>query len=141
MIRIRVALPFSMVLWVIGAAAFAEDANKSEGYQFDANAVLRDPFEPPVVQRKGESETEEILRFDLKEIKIVAIMKGIGSSKVMMKLPNNRYHILQQGDPIGKNGERIFEIQENAIVFEKTLVDFKGNKKVQRFSMNLDEKK
>jgi len=114
------------------------DSIKSGGYQFDPNSVVRDPFEAPMVQRKGETEEDEIVRFDVKEIKIVAIMKGIGSPKVMVKLPNNKYHILQVGDLLGKNRDPIFKIEEKGIVMEKTLKDFKGNKRSQLYTVEME---
>src|ERR1041385_7344150 len=71
---------------------------KVDSYQFDPNTVLRDPFEAPFLQKHGDKEEDEILRFDIKEIKLVAVMKGVGSAKAMLKLPNNHYHLVQVGD-------------------------------------------
>jgi Tfp pilus assembly protein PilP len=142
--NLRSCVPVVLLIGLFPQLLLAQEKSelpeKTEGYQFDPNAVMRDPFEAPVMDRQGDTEEEEILRFDLKDIKIVAIMKGIGSSKVMLRLPNNRYHILHQGDTVGKNGEKIFEIQDQAVVFEKSLTDFKGSKKVQRFSKFMEEK-
>ncbi len=117
-----------------------ENTVKAEGYQFDPNSVIRDPFEAPFFEDPSESEEDEIIRYDIRDIKLVAIMKGAGASKVMVRV-NNHFHILQVGDMMGKARDTIFKIEDEAITMEKVLKDFKGNKKSQLYKLELDPKK
>jgi hypothetical protein len=107
----------------------ADSIVKAEGYQFDPNLVVKDPFEPPYIEDPSISEEDEMVRFDVKDMKLVAIMV------------NNHFHILQVGDIMGKARDTIFKIDDDSVTMEKILKDFKGNKKSQLYTLELDAKK
>jgi Tfp pilus assembly protein PilP len=107
-----------------------------EDFTFNPLSVQRDPFSPPEV-KKGDLSVNELTRFDLFEMKVVAIMTGLGASKAMLVLPNGNTHIVQKGDKIGKNSGYIVDIKANELVVLESFKDFRGRVKKSYESMTL----
>jgi Tfp pilus assembly protein PilP len=87
--------------------------------------------------KKGDLSGNELTRFDLFEMKVVAIMTGLGASKAMLVLPNGNTHIVQKGDKIGKNSGYIVDIKANELVVLESFKDFRGRVKKSYESMSL----
>jgi len=102
----------------------AESGGESQSYTFNPLAVKRDPFEPPEASDKGT--TNELLRFDLNEMNLVAVLSGMGSPQGMIVLPNGKTHIVQVGDRVGRHNGRISKIKDNEVVVKETFRDYQN---------------
>lgn len=98
-----------------------------EQFTFNPLSVERDPFGPPKIE--VDVEEDALLRYDLLEVKLVAIMTGLGAPKAMVVLPNGESHILQEGDRIGKNKGYITKIKKNEVAVVESFKDFRGRTK------------
>jgi len=123
LIRIFHILAWGLVLISVGAQAQA----KLEDFTFNPLSVKRDPFTPPSIETKGNE--NELVKFDLLEMKLVAIMTGLGTPKAMLVLPSGASHIIQEGDRLGKNRGYVSKIEPKAITVVESFKDFRGRTK------------
>jgi len=106
-------------------------------YSFDPLSVKRDPFLPP-----PDIENEvltEIQRFELGEMRLMAIMSGMGSPKALVMLPNGKSHIVQKGDAIGRYRGKVDQITASELRVREQFVDHKGRKKTSVTSLVIAE--
>ena len=132
----RLKTPFMAIL-IFGAWASARAAEPLGDFSFNPISVKRDPFQPPEV--KGNSALSDLNRYDLNEMKLVAIMTGLGQPQAMIVLPNNRTHIVQKGDSIGRQNGRIQRITANEVTVKEFFKDFRGNTKESTTSLVIAE--
>lgn len=105
---------------------FAQQA--LENFTFNPLEVKRDPFSPPD-RKMSLVDGNELIRYDLFELKLVAVMTGLGASKAMIVLPNGATHIVQQGDRLGRNSGYITDIKMDRLVVLESFKDFRGRVK------------
>lgn len=128
---------FKALFFLISIAVLPLRANTAlQEFTFNPLSVERDPFGPPEIQ--AEVEEDALLRFDLLEIKLVAIMTGLGAPKAMVVLPNGESHILQEGDRIGKNKGYISKIKKNEVAVIESFKDFRGRIKKNYEKLTID---
>jgi len=104
-------------------------------YSFDPLSVKRDPFLPP--EGIGTNKAPDIQRFELGEMKLVAIMSGVGVPRALVMLPNNKSHIVQRGDKIGRFGGVVDKILSGEVRVSEQFVDHNGRKKTSITSLIL----
>ncbi|MBS1982785.1 MAG: pilus assembly protein PilP [Bdellovibrionales bacterium] len=135
LLRLRQGLVLSLALGVGFARAQSapsgspEEATEKSGdtWTFNPLHVKRDPFEGPPEQKKAS--TNELRRFDLNEINLVAILTGLGAPQAMLVLPNGKTHIVQIGDDIGRHNGRVYKITATEVVVVESFLDFRGRTK------------
>ena len=96
----------------------------SSTYTFNPLSVKRDPFEPPEASDKAG--VNDLLRFDLNEMNLVAIMSGMGRPQGMIVLPNGKTHIVQTGDIIGRHNGKIAKITDSEVIVKETFRDYQN---------------
>ncbi len=109
---------------------------KLEDFTFNPLSVKRDPFTPPAIETKGNE--NELIKFDLLEMKLVAIMTGLGTPKAMLVLPSGSSHIIQEGDQLGKNRGYVSKILSKEITVVESFKDFRGRTKKNYEKLTID---
>ncbi len=102
-------------------------------YSFDPLSVKRDPFLPP--QELVSDPVADILRYELGEMRLMAIMSGLGSAKALVMLPNGKSHIVQKGDAIGRFKGKVDQISSTELRVREQFVDHIGRKKTSITSL------
>ena len=93
----------------------------------------RDPMEPllkeappPAVPKRVEREPDEarepLERFDLADLKLVAIVRGGFGIKALVKAPDGKGYYATVGTRMGMHGGRVSEIRDQALVIEERYV-------------------
>jgi Tfp pilus assembly protein PilP len=115
-------------------------APENEGYTFNPSNLKRDPFTPPEVTPQDElAKLPEAERFDLREMKLVAILTGMGTPQALISIPGGKSIIVQTGDKIGKRNGRIVKITSSEVEIKEQFKDFQGRPKEQQTSLVIAE--
>ncbi|MEO5667276.1 MAG: pilus assembly protein PilP [Bdellovibrionota bacterium] len=127
-------------IWTLCALALpslAYSQSKVEDFTFNPLEVKRDPFAPPEV--KVSDEVDELRKYDFFEMKLVAIMTGLGAAKAMIVLPSGKTHIVQEGDRIGRNSGSVISITAKQLTVVESFKDFRGREKKSYEKLTLDK--
>jgi Tfp pilus assembly protein PilP len=108
-----------------------------EDFTFNPLEVKRDPFSPPEVTVS--EQVDELRKFDLFEMKLVAIMTGLGAAKAMLVLPSGKTHIVQEGDRLGRNSGYVMKISAKELTVVESFKDFRGREKKSYEKLTLDK--
>jgi type IV pilus assembly protein PilP len=106
---------------------------QSAEYSFDPLSVKRDPFLPP--NDLSVAVLPDIQRYELGEMRLMAIMSGMGTPKALVMLPSGKSHIVQKGDTIGKYRGKVDKISSTELSVREQFVDHKGRKKTSLTSL------
>ncbi len=97
----------------------------------------RDPFRSPLddlIAVAGASpKTCPLCRWEVDQLKLVAVITGTGNPVAMVEDPNGLGHMLRQGTSVGKQGGRVTSIQRDQVVVTEIAHDPFG-KVVQNLS-------
>jgi Tfp pilus assembly protein PilP len=74
------------------------------------------------VERAPTEAREPLERFDLADLKLVAIVRGGFGSKALVKAPDGKGYYATVGTRMGTHGGRVSEIREQALVIEEFYV-------------------
>lgn len=119
-------------------SAQLQDQGSSAGsYSFDPLSVKRDPFLPP--SDIADEILPDIQRYELGEMKLMAIMTGMGVPKALVMLPTGKSHIVQKGDAIGRYKGKVDQILSTELRVREQFVDHKGRKKTSLTSLVIAE--
>lgn len=108
-----------------GRGKKADGGNQEEEYSFNENFSGRDPFRSyirdfAVVQGADTDPIEKIRthleRFDLNELRPIAIITGTAVPKAMVTDPSGMGHVIQPGTRLGRRGGKVVRISTNTIV-------------------------
>lgn len=96
-----------------------------EPYIFDAREGRRNPFRPLSLQgEEGDAmalgPATPLERFEVEELKLLAIMWDVKSPRAMLMDPNKEIHIVGKDDRIGRKKGYIATIREGEIVIVET---------------------
>ncbi len=100
----------------------------------------RDPFRSFFEEFQNEandSETTELQRFEVDQLKLVAIVTGRATPYAMVEDPNQKGHTLTRGTLIGKNWGRVATITPDCVVIKEEYRDYTGRKVTNTISMCL----
>lgn len=100
----------------------------------------RDPFRSffEEFQNEGnDNETTELQRFEVDQLKLVAIVTGRATPYAMVEDPNRKGHTLTRGTLIGKNWGRVATITPDCVVIKEEYRDYTGRKVTNTISMCL----
>lgn len=126
-----------LVLAALVSAVQTHAQARIEDFTFNPLEVKRDPFAPPEI--KVSEEVDELRRFDLFEMKLVAIMTGLGAAKAMIVLPSGKTHIVQEGDRLGRNSGYVMKISVKELTVVESFKDFRGREKKSYEKLTLDK--
>ena len=138
-------------------AAQAQDANKQ---QADAAAVptieyayspvgKRDPFRSALEDKQGPQESGQerpdcgpLCKWELEQLKLVAVISGVSNPLAMVEDPNGRGYIVRRGTFVGKRNGKVTQIQAGELVVTEIYKDQMGKPHVNPVPIKLptDEK-
>jgi len=132
------ACGFSVVVWgALALSTLVRAQTRVEDFTFNPLEVKRDPFSPPEV--KAVDEVDELRNYDLFEMKLVAIMTGLGAAKAMLVLPNGKTHIVQENDRLGRNSGHVIKITAKELTVVESFKDFRGREKKSYEKLTLEK--
>jgi Tfp pilus assembly protein PilP len=108
-----------------------------QDFTFNPLQVKRDPFSPPEI--KTSELVSDLRQFDLFEMKLVAVMTGLGAPKAMLVLPNGATHIIQEGDALGRNQGVVSQIKSDAVLVRESFKDFRGRTRANVETLSLEK--
>jgi len=90
----------------------------------------RDPFKPFLqkeepVRPKGVPETP-LLKFDISQLRLVAIVVGVEGNRAMLEDPEGRGYIVKEGDYVGRRYGQVKKIMVDRVLIEETYKDALG---------------
>ena len=100
----------------------------------------RDPFRSlfdQLQREEGSEKLRELQKFELDQLKLVAIVSRIATPYAMVEDPNNKGHTLTRGTLIGKNWGRVAQINPECVIIKEEYRDYTGRKVTNRTSMCL----
>ncbi len=136
-------------------AAAVED-QKEEPQTFNENFSGRDPFRSylrdfAVAPGGDDDPTEQIRthleRFDLSELRPIAIITGTAVPKAMVTDPSGMGHVIQPGTRLGRRGGKVVRISTNTIVvrhvdeevgtIKETVIRLHSGEDAERYRLNV----
>jgi len=122
-----------------GVRATADDGEVPYAY---SPIGKRDPFRN-IFNREGpqlsEQELTELQKFELDQLRLVAIVSRIPTPFAMVEDPTSKGHTLVRGTLIGKNWGQVSQIKENCVVVREEYRDYTGRKVTNRTPLCLPE--
>jgi type IV pilus assembly protein PilP len=100
----------------------------------------RDPFRSLFDQLQREEQSQqltELQKFELDQLKLVAIVSRTATPYAMVEDPNLKGHTLTRGTLIGKNWGRVAQINPECVVIKEEYRDYTGRKVTNNTSMCL----
>lgn len=101
----------------------------------------RDPFRPlslkPKVSQRARENLSPLERYELGQLKLVAIVWDIKEPKAMVEDGTSLGYIVKIGTLIGPNEGKVKAIKPTEVIIEERFTDFYGARKNQEVSMKL----
>ena len=100
----------------------------------------RDPFRSLFDQLQREdngAQTTELQKYELDQLKLVAIVSRIATPYGMVEDPDGKGHTLTRGTLIGKNWGRVSQITPECVVIKEEYRDYTGRKVTNKTEMCL----
>lgn len=125
-------------------AKAAEDGEDSDDVAEIAYAYSpigkRDPFRSlfdQLQREEGSQQLTELQKFELDQLRLVAIVSRIATPYAMVEDPESKGHTLTRGTLIGKNWGRVAEINPECVVIKEEYRDYTGRKVTNKTDMCL----
>lgn len=147
----------TVALLLAAPAVYAQEAGKKDAgkaaeesvdmkeekvvYSYDRGS-RRDPFVPIIVDpdnrgRKTGVPPTPPERYDIAQIKLVAILKSGEDYKALVKLPDGKHYTILLGHLIGLNSGEVIEISKTDLVIEERLKDYRKKSYTNQVIMKL----
>ena len=123
-------------------------ANDGEGGDEDVAEIAyayspigkRDPFRSLFAQVRddeGGQQLTELQKFEIDQLRLVAIVSRIATPYAMVEDPSSKGHTLTRGTLIGKNWGRVAQINGECVVIKEEYRDYTGRKVTNKTDMCL----
>jgi type IV pilus assembly protein PilP len=103
----------------------------------------RDPFRSPlddlIIKTNDTVHTCPLCRWEVDQLKLVAVITGTGSPVAMVEDPNGLGHFLRQGTIVGKAGGKVTSIQRDEVVVTEISHDPFGKIVQNRSQMKIEQ--
>lgn len=123
-----------------GAAGEGGDQDVAEIAYAYSPIGKRDPFRSLFDQLQREEQSQqltELQKFELDQLKLVAIVSRIATPYAMVEDPKGKGHTLTRGTLMGKNWGRVAQINPDCVVIREEYRDYTGRKVTNKSSMCL----
>jgi Tfp pilus assembly protein PilP len=103
----------------------------------------RDPFQPfiatqtPVMPAGEEVPITPLQKYDLSQLKLVAIMVGKGDGKAMVEDAEGKGYIVEKGIYVGRNFGKVKAVLKDRVVIEERYKDYMGQVKTKEIVLEL----
>lgn len=128
----------------VAANNAANDTNKESSPSAEEVAYVyspigkRDPFRSIYDDFQQEDDGEqltELQKFELDQLKLVAIVSRIATPYAMVEDPEGKGHTLTRGKLIGKNWGRVSQITADCVVIKEEYRDYTGRRVTNKTDM------
>ncbi len=116
------------------------EADESEVAYVYSPIGKRDPFRSLFDIGKdtgGNESLTELQKFEIDQLKLVAIVSRIATPYAMVEDPNGKGHTLTRGKLLGKNWGRVAQITPECVVVKEEYRDYTGRKVTNKTSLCL----
>jgi type IV pilus assembly protein PilP len=120
----------------------APTAAEERDYVYDPTGK-RDPFQPfiatqtPVLPSGEEVPITPLQKFDISQLKLVAIMVGTGEGKAMVEDSEGKGYIVEKGVYVGRNFGKVKSILKDRVIIEERYKDYMGQVKTKDIVLQL----
>lgn len=120
----------------------APASEKEKDYVYDPTGK-RDPFQPfiatqtPVMPVDEEVPITPLQKYDLSQLKLVAIMVGTGDGKAMVEDSEGKGYIVEKGVYVGRNFGKVKTILKDRVIIEERYKDYMGQVKTKEIVLRL----
>ena len=100
----------------------------------------RNPFKPfltDLKEKKAVVPTTPLQKYELDQLKLVAVVWGINGSVAMVEAPDGKGYSVKRGDLIGRRGGRVKRIEKNMVVVEEKFTEATGEGISNEFTIKL----
>ncbi len=114
-------------------------------YEYTYSPVgRRDPFRSIVddvaranAENTSRPECGQLCKWDLEQLRLVAVISGISNSVAMLESPDGRGHIVRRGTYVGKRSGRVSQIRSDELVVTEIFKDQMGTPHVNPIVIRL----
>lgn len=102
----------------------------------------RDPFKSlfeEISKVQGSEELTELQRYDIDQLKLIAIITGPATPYAMVEDPQKKGHTVTRGTLIGKNWGRISAVTQRCLTVKEEYRDYTGRKHANEVDLCLPE--
>jgi type IV pilus assembly protein PilP len=120
----------------------APTAAEERDYVYDPTGK-RDPFQPfiatqtPVLPSGEEVPITPLQKFDISQLKLVAIMVGTGEGKALVEDSEGKGYIVEKGVYVGRNFGKVKSILKDRVIIEERYKDYMGQVKTKDIVLQL----
>lgn len=118
-----------------------EDETPEVAYAYSAIGK-RDPFKSlfeEISKVAGGEELTELQRYDIDQLKLIAIVTGPATPYAMVEDPSAKGHTVTRGTLIGKNWGRISAVTQRCLTVKEEYRDYTGRKHANEVDLCLPE--
>lgn len=118
-----------------------EDETPEVAYAYSAIGK-RDPFKSlfeEISKTAGAEELTELQRYDIDQLKLIAIVTGPATPYAMVEDPSAKGHTVTRGTLIGKNWGRISAVTQRCLTVKEEYRDYTGRKHANEVDLCLPE--
>ena len=125
------------------AAPLVAEAIKEENAPPKADEVKpqRNPFKTFIVKATERSSVvapkTPLQRYELEQLKLVAIMWGINSPAAMVETPDGKGYSIKKGDLIGSREGRVKRVEKDRVIVEERFTEAGGEVVTNEFEIKL----
>ncbi len=135
--EVKKEAPKSEVVPVAGEAKKEEKAPpKADEVKSQRNPfktfIVKSTDRPPVVTPKT-----PLQRYELENLKLVAIMWGINSPVAMVEAPDGKGYKIKKGDLVGSREGRVKRIEKDRVIVEERFTEASGEVVTNEFEIKL----
>lgn len=116
------------------------DAPKPGGNTFIYSPIgKRDPFKAPQAKRLARdlAAVNPLERFNLEQLHLRAILKGLGKNKAMFEDPEGKTHILQEGATLGRERASVSRILNTEVILTVRTFNYLGQESINERVVSL----
>lgn len=126
-----------------GSSPLPQAAQEVErDYVYDPTGK-RDPFQPfiamqtPVMPDEEEIPVTPLQKYDLSQLKLVAILVGTGEGRAMVEDSEGKGYIIHKGVYVGRNFGKVKAVLKDRVVIEERYKDYMGKVKSKEIVLRL----
>jgi len=119
-----------------------EPVEEEKDYVYDPTGK-RDPFQPfiatqtPVKPIDEEVPITPLQKYDLSQLKLVAILVGKGEGRAMVEDAEGKGYIVEKGVYVGRNFGKVKAVLKDRVIIEERYKDYMGNVKEKEIVLQL----
>jgi type IV pilus assembly protein PilP len=123
-------------------SALPEKEEVEHDYVYDPTGK-RDPFQPfiaaqmPVMPTGEQIHVTPLQKYDLNELKLVAIIVGAGEGTAMVEDPEGKGYIIKKGVYVGTNYGEVKAVLKDQVIIEERYKDYTGQVKEKEIILRL----